>query len=183
MKNLKSLIYTILIIVIILGAVFLFTSKEGFEDGKISEVNDFQECFEAGYQIMESYPRQCHTPAGEVFVEEIDYSIKKDDLIKLAQPKPDQVIESPLRVRGEARGSWFFEGNFPVILTDWDGLIIAEGYATAQDSWMTEEYISFEADLSFEKPSYGENGFLILRKANPSGLAENDDALEIRVRF
>ena len=106
-----------------------------------------------------------------------------DNLIVLDEPKPNSVIFSPLKIRGKARGNWFFEASFPIVLTDWDGKIIAEYYATAKDDWMTTEFVPFEADLKFEKPSYGKNGFLILKKDNPSGLPENDNALEIPVFF
>jgi len=35
------------------------------------EVSNFKECEQAGYPVMESYPRQCRTPDGRLFVEEI----------------------------------------------------------------------------------------------------------------
>lgn len=109
------------------------------------------------------------------------------DLIKLEYPGIDELVSSPLVVKGEARGMWFFEGDFPVILTNWDGLIIAEGIAKAKTDWMTEEYVSFEAELKFEKPEFigdfSRRGSLILQKDNPSGLSENDDALEITIFF
>ena len=80
---------------------------------------------------------------------------------------------------------WFFEASFPVVLTNWDGLIIAEGIATAQGEWMTTEFVPFEATLKFivDKNAYSNRGFLILRKDNPSGLPEHDDALEIPIMF
>ena len=97
--------------------------------------------------------------------------------------KPGNIIKSPLTITGEARGYWYFEASFPVVLVDWDGKIIAEGIATAQDEWMTEDFVPFEATLEFTKPSYGENGALILQKDNPSDLPELDDALEIPIKF
>ncbi len=106
-----------------------------------------------------------------------------DEQIIVQNPQPDDVITSPLTISGEARGSWFFEGEFPVILTDWDGLIIAETQATADGEWMTEDFVSFSATLEFAAPEYGDNGSLILQKANPSGLPENDDAKEFMIRF
>lgn len=104
-------------------------------------------------------------------------------LINLESPRPEEKVGSSFEVRGRARGSWYFEGDFPVILTDWDGRIIAETYATAQGPWMTTDFVPFTAVLRFDKPDYGDYGFLILRKANPSGLPRHDDAVEIRVRF
>lgn len=105
------------------------------------------------------------------------------DLIVLESPRPGEQVESPLEVTGQARGSWYFEGDFPVVLTDWDGRIIAETYATAQGPWMTTDFVPFTATVAFDRPDYGDYGFLILRKDNPSDLPEHDDALEIRVRF
>ncbi|MDO8590715.1 MAG: Gmad2 immunoglobulin-like domain-containing protein, partial [bacterium] len=84
-----------------------------------------------------------------------------------------------------ARGNWFFEASFPVMLTDWDGRIIAQGIATAKSEWMTTEFVPFEATLNFtvDKNAYSNRGALILQKDNPSGLPEYDDALEIPVMF
>lgn len=105
------------------------------------------------------------------------------DIIKIFTPKKNQKISSPLVIEGEARGMWFFEASFPFVLTDWDGKIIAQHFAQAQGEWMTEDFVSFSAKLEFEKPAYGERGFLILKKDNPSGLQEHDDSIEIPVIF
>ena len=107
----------------------------------------------------------------------------KADLIRLTTPRPNQAITSPLTITGEARGTWYFEASFPVVLTDWDGRIIAQGIATAQGEWMTAEFVPFVAILAFtvDKSAYSNKGTLILRKDNPSGLPEHDDALEVPV--
>lgn len=105
------------------------------------------------------------------------------DLIRLASPTPYQVVESPLEVSGRARGVWFFEASFPLVLVDWDGRIIAEGYASAEGEWMTEEFVPFRGTIEFERPEYGERGTLILQKHNASDRPELDDALEVPVRF
>lgn len=115
-----------------------------------------------------------------------DLNTTFSDLIFLKTPLPGERIKSPLIIKGEARGFWYFEADFPVILTDWDGLIIAEGTAQAQgDYGMTEEFVPFEATLNFEKPDtkVSDRGALILKKDNPSGLPENDDTLEITVFY
>lgn len=109
--------------------------------------------------------------------------IYQNDLIKLASPAVAETISSPLIVSGQARGNWFFEASFPVILTDWDGKIIAQGIAQAQGDWMTTDFVPFKATLTFDTPSYGVRGSLILKKDNPSGLPQNDDALEIPVFY
>ncbi len=105
------------------------------------------------------------------------------DMVVVETPLPESRISSPLTIRGKARGNWFFEASFPVILTNWDGLIIAEGHAQADGEWMTTDFVPFTATLNFEKPNYGERGALILKKDNPSGLPEHDDAFEMTVFF
>jgi len=107
----------------------------------------------------------------------------KSDLIKVTSPHTGEAITTPLKIEGEARGYWFFEASFPVILTDWDGKIVAEGFVTAEEEWMTEEFVPFTGELEFIKPDFDSRGTLILKKHNASDIAELDDALEIPVTF
>lgn len=107
------------------------------------------------------------------------------DLIHVISPEPGAMITSPLTIRGEARGNWFFEASFPVVLVDWDGRIIMEHHAEAKSDWMTSNFVPFEAVLEFVSPdiTMSDRGALILRKDNPSGLPEHDAAIEIPIRF
>ncbi|MFA6365550.1 MAG: Gmad2 immunoglobulin-like domain-containing protein [Candidatus Paceibacterota bacterium] len=105
----------------------------------------------------------------------------RTDLIELTNPLPGQTISSPLTVTGRARGNWYFEASFPVMLTNWDGLIIAQAPAQAEGEWMTEEFVPFSVTLTFDENQLYERGSLILKKDNPSDLPEHDDALEIPV--
>lgn len=156
-----------------------------FDDSKVT---DFASCAAAGNAVLESYPRQCNAN-DKNFVENIGNELEKADLIRLAVPRPNQTITSPLSITGSARGPWFFEGSFSVVLTDWDGKIIAESLATADGEWMTEEFVPFVSLLEFVSPyqegseDFMRRGTIILKKDNPSGLPENDDALEIPVMF
>lgn len=104
------------------------------------------------------------------------------DLIRVSNPQPNQIIASPLTITGEARGQWYFEASFPVTLLDANGNVLAEHYATAQDEWMTENFVPFESVLVFPKPTT-EKGTLVLQKDNPSGLPEHDAEIRIPVRF
>jgi len=188
MKKYQLTILALLIVIFFLLA-YIFRNSTFDSPANISEspiasisVDSFSECVAAGNPVMESYPRQCRHK-GKLFVEEIGNELEKQNLIRLSTPRPNAIISSPLEIRGEARGTWFFEGDFPVSLTNWDGLIIAEGYATAQGEWMTEEFVPFEVILEFDQPELYPRGSLILQKDNPSGLPEHDDALEIPVWF
>ena len=145
-------------------------------------VATFEECVATGAPVMESYPRQCRS-GKQTFVEDVGNAPEKANLIRLTSPLPNQSVHSPLIITGEARGNWFFEASFPVVLTDWDGLIIAQGIAQAKGDWMTTEFVPFEATLTFtaDENAYSNRGTLILKKDNPSGLPEHDDALEIPV--
>lgn len=155
-----------------------------FSNPSIIEVIDFNSCVAAGNPVMESYPRQCRDPQSvDVFVEDVGNVLEVLDLIQLSTPLPGEEISSPLVIKGQARGTWFFEASFPIVLVNWDGLIIADGIATATDDWMTEEFVPFTATLEFIKPDYSNRGALILQKDNPSGLSENDNALEVPILF
>jgi hypothetical protein len=113
----------------------------------------------------------------------------KGDRITINTPAPGSVITAPITITGEARGPWYFEASFPVVLTNWDGLIIAETYASAEGEWMTEEFVPYRGELGFESPyqegdpDFMKRGTLILQKSNASDLPEHDDALEIPVQF
>ena len=176
----RTLLVVLLALIILgVGTWFVDSQKQG-----MLPATSFEECVEKGNAVMESYPRQCRD-GDKTWTEHIGNELEKMDLIRLENPRPNQSVSSPLVITGEARGYWFFEASFPVYLTDWDGLIIAQGIATAQGEWMTEEFVPFEATLTFTvaEEIYSRRGTLILQKDNPSGLPEHDDALEIPVNF
>lgn len=111
-----------------------------------------------------------------------DDGVAEHEMVQVRTPQPGQVVESPLRVEGEARGMWFFEASFPVTLLFEDGSVVAEHYALTADEWMTEEFVSFSSDITFSHPGEG-SGWLVLERANPSGLPAQDDELRVPVRF
>lgn len=104
----------------------------------------------------------------------------KDDLIRVSYPAVNQELKSPLTVTGEARGTWYFEAAFPIKLLDKNGNIIAQNQARAQSDWMTENFVPFSAEISFNV-SERQKGVLVLEKNNPSGLPKNADELRIPV--
>jgi hypothetical protein len=112
---------------------------------------------------------------------ELEVSFENEN-IKLEIPLPNALISSPLEVRGEARGTWYFEASFPIELLDGNGVRLASYYAQAEGEWMTVEFVPFNTILTFETPTTT-TGTLILHKDNPSGLPEFDDQIRIPVRF
>jgi len=176
-------IILIAILIIVLVSLFLWWDyKDSQESGPVITVADFDECAAQGYPVMESYPRQCRTPDGRIFVEDIGNELEKTDLIKVSKPRPNELVSSPLLIEGEARGYWFFEADFPVKILDGNGKELGTGIAKAQSEWMTEDFVPFELILLFDNSST-DRGDLILEKDNPSGLPENADELRIPVHF
>lgn len=115
---------------------------------------------------------------------EPSYTNTSEDEIRVSSPVVGQVITSPFTVTGEARGSWFFEATAPMVVVDWDGRIIGEGYVTAVGDWMTDEFVPFEGEVTFTPDiSVSSAGALILQKSNASDLPENDAAVEIAISF
>lgn len=94
----------------------------------------------------------------------------------------NQIINSPLKIEGRARGSWFFEAVFPVKLLDGGGKQIAEAQAQAVGDWMTEDFVSFNVSLDFAAPET-DSGGLLFQNDNPSGLPENSKEFRLPVRF
>ncbi len=136
----------------------------------------------AGVCILVKKPPCLFAPSGGEQTEETGNASEKSDLIVVDTPQPNETIESPLIIKGQARGYWFFEASFPVKLLDGKGDVIAAAVAQAKSDWMTEEFVPFEATLEFQNPAT-EKGTLVLEKDNPSGLPENSDELRITVVF
>ncbi len=186
-----KLIYVFLGIGILAGIIQMFVAPSISEapiPGEMKCPEIIKVCPDGSYAQRQgmSCGYECPPEVSEEVKSEIN---AKADLIKLRAPIPNEVIISPLHIAGSARGNWFFEGSFPVSLVNWDGLIIAEGIATAEGEWMTNEFVPFSATLEYTSPykegdqDFMKRGALILQKDNPSGLPEHDNALEIPVRF
>lgn len=184
MKTTNLILISIFLVFLFLLGIFFWGKKEGHYPLEPRVIESFEECATL-YPVLESYPRRCHTPEGEVFVEDIGNELEKADLIRVNSPRPNEIISSPLQITGEARGTWYFEADFPVRLYDSAGRALALGVATAQDDWMTTEFVPFELTLTFDRPETQE-GFLIFEKDDPVGLPESEgslDSLIVPVRF
>lgn len=115
-------------------------------------------------------------------LEQIEEQEAASNMIEVEQPLPDQNIRSPLTIRGEAKGYWYFEGTFVAKLYDASDNLLAEQPVEAQDHWTTEDFVPFEATIPFDAPD-DQRGRLVLERANPSGLPENDQSYAIPVNF
>lgn len=189
----NKIILGLLVVACIAAIGSRFAAAPGIDDSLLACSADAMECPDGSFvgRTGSACEFVCPEPVSiPVIPADIQAGIDaKADLIVLSTPSPLSVITSPLVLSGEARGIWFFEGSFPVVLTDWNGLIIAEGFVTTNGEWMTEDFVPYTGTLEFESPytaddpDFMKNGSLILQKDNPSGLSEFDDALELPVRF
>ena len=100
--------------------------------------------------------------------------------VTITSPQPNTTVGQRFEVKGEAPGNWFFEASFPVQIRDKDGNVIARTHASAQGEWMTTEQVKFTSTINIET-AYKGPATLILMRDNPSGLPENDDAVEIPI--
>ncbi len=115
-----------------------------------------------------------------IFPEQIEIEEKEE--INLTSPAPYQKVKMPLTIRGQARGTWFFEASFPLKLVDRAGNILVSSYAMTNQEWMTQDFVEFEAEISSNQ-TIGETAlhYLVLEKANPSSLPENADQLSVPI--
>lgn len=97
----------------------------------------------------------------------------------VTDPLPNGAVSQTFTVRGEARGSWFFEASFPLQVRDPDNNNVGGGIAMARDNWMTTEFVLFEGKVTVE--NYSGPARLVLLKDNPSGLPENEDSVEFPI--
>lgn len=171
------------VLVLILFAIIVVLAVVGYRNAQENvQVASFSECIAAGNPVMESYPRQCRTPEGVTFTENIGNELEKEDMIRIDTPRPNTTVQSPLQISGVARGNWYFEASFPVRIEDANGNVLGQVPAQAVGEWMTTEFVPFNTTLTFTQPTTA-TGTLILQKDNASGLPEHDDALIVPIVF
>lgn len=103
--------------------------------------------------------------------------------ITITAPTENALITAPLVIEGQARGTWFFEASFPIILLDENDNVLAQTTAQAQDDWMTEDFVPFTAQIDAFSPGESSTGILRFQKDNPSGLPENDASFDLPVQL
>jgi len=113
----------------------------------------------------------------------LDAPAEVTPIIEITAPKENALVTSPLRVSGTARGYWFFEATAPVDVYNEGATIIGQGYITATESWMTEDFVPFEGTITYETEliKTGEPITLVFNRANPSGIPDNAESVSVSV--
>ncbi len=173
----KKFIISILALAIVVGGFIFFYKKAG--SPIVLDVKSFEDCLDAGYPVLESFPRQCKTPDGRTFAEEvvppITYNNTSKEKIVVDMPTPGSVTGKEFEVRGKAAG-WYFEGSFPAKVLDKNGKVLWQGPAQAQGDWMTAEFVPFKFLVKVPENYIGP-ATLVLEKDNPSGEAKFDASI------
>jgi hypothetical protein len=173
------------LIVLIAILVVLVYGFFAFDVPYRKTIDDFATCAAAGRPIMESFPRQCNDGKGNTYTEETGVGTSTADKIFVAIPQPGAKISSPVKMSGQARGTWFFEAAFPVKVISTDGTVLGQGHATAKasdGSWMTTGFVPWTATVTFDR-GVSLSGSVRLEKDNPSGDVSRDEYMDIPVVF
>ncbi len=173
----KKVIIIILVTVALIWGFIIINKKAG--SPVLSDIKTFEDCESAGFAVMESYPRQCRTPDGRLFAEEITppitYKNASAEKIVVDTPFPGSVTGKEFVITGKAAG-WYFEGSFPATVLDKDGKILWQGPAQAQGDWMTAEFVPFKVTAKVPETYIGP-ATLLLEKDNPSGEPQFDASM------
>jgi hypothetical protein len=132
--------------------------------------------------VMLSSPAPDNDPLPIVEESAIQYENASEDDLVLQAPTEGSIVESPVSLTGEARGTWYFEAIAGVKITDANAAVLGEGIVTAQSDWMTTDFVSFDGAVSFTPPATP-TGFIVFEKENPSGLPANDASISIPITF
>ncbi|MFH1030692.1 MAG: GerMN domain-containing protein [bacterium] len=177
----KSILTILIIIAVIAGVISLRFLLGGSEDEWVCENGEWVKHGEPSEDGCWDQEEE-GLDGKQIEDSETGRESDKSNLIRVEIPKPDDIIFSPLTVKGEARGNWFFEGSFPVKLYNENNNLLSVSIAQAKGEWMTENLVPFEAEIVFDNPGQGK-GTLVFEKDNPSDMPELDDELRIPVFF
>lgn len=133
-----------------------------------------------------------HSPAGPAPVTDVKAATSTNDVkvvsnkplsskVTVSSPGPGGTVDKAFTVTGKAPGPWFFEAQFPLQVRDSDDNVIGHGTATTSGDWQSDAIIPFSASVTIDEPTYKGTARLILMRDNPSGLPENDDAIEFPI--
>ena len=99
----------------------------------------------------------------------------------MESPKSGSTVNSPLMVRGQAPGGWFFESSLPIKLVDNQGRTIAQAAGLANGNSLTDKLVPFSTLLEFETTAT--SGYLIISNDNPSGISDYSKSVSFPILF
>lgn len=132
-----------LLVVLILIAVLFGVFNER-SDNSYSEIDSFEECVEAGYPVMESFPDRCMTPDGKSFIKEYPEEVLDD-----INPQDSEIGNREERYPGAYDGC---------VITGCSGQICAGEEVASTCEWL-EAYACYQDFGVCEEQRVGECGW------------------------
>lgn len=179
MKKLLIVLLIVVLIVCITGAVVFSPLTK---PKKPADIQSFEDCEAAGFLVVDTKPRECHTKAGQVFIEEYNQKLLEEYLV-VTEPKVHSVVSSPFKIEGKAKGNWYYNDQLLVKLIDENQKVIMVKTVKALDKTKdTSAFVPFVAAIDFQKPETAK-GTLIIEKTNPANQEGPTNQLIIPVKF
>jgi hypothetical protein len=193
MKNVKTGLLLLVIIVLIGLAYTVYSPTEDVQSNPEESVDISDEAVMCTAGAMEcpdgTFVGRTGPNCEFVCPEVEDLEVTEELDIEIDGLTAGDVISSPLALSGEARGTWYFEASAPVEILDWQGMVIAQSFVTAQGDWMTTDFVPFIGTINFTSPySPGDpvawkQGSIVFKKDNPSGEPQNDAQVIVPIQF
>ena len=176
-------ILLVLLVVVGVGAgIYFFFPNPLKQTSKPTDIKTFEDCQAAGFLVVETKPRECHTKKDQVFVEVYNGALL-EDVIEVTEPKPNQIVTSPFKLEGKAVGGWYFDEKLSARIEDDNGNVIVTKELKALSSTKTSSLVPFVAALSFKDEKIETaQGKLIIEKNNTEYKGEGTP-LVIPVKF
>lgn len=108
------------------------------------------------------------------------YANASGDTIMIDSPVANASVGKTFAVSGKARGPWYFEASFPVVVTDANGAVLVQVPAHANGDWMTNEFVPFSVNITITN-GYTGPATITLKKDNPSGEPQNEASVSYPV--
>lgn len=168
MKVVAILLVLLVVIGIGAGVYFFFPNPLKQQQMKPTDIKTFEDCQAAGFLVVETKPRECHTKSDQVFVEVYNGALL-EKVIVVTEPKPNQLVTSPFKLDGKAVGGWYFDEKLNARLEDDNGNVIMTKELKALSTTKTNAFVPFVAAITFKEEAITtEQGKLIIEKTNPT---------------
>ncbi len=173
----------ILLIVLVIIAAGLFAYSWYVKSKVPKNILSFKDCADAGNLVVETNPRECHTKAGTLYIEE-DNHVALKDYIEVTDPKPYAVVSSPFKVEGKAKASWYGNNRLTIKLVDKDlNIIVEKSVFALTDMPKKDTFVPFVAAIDFKVPAGLVRGQLLIEKVNIADIPGKNGPLVIPIRF
>jgi len=134
MKNTVSIISIIILSVLLVGIAYISQNEN----------------LCCKYEICKQLTTICEKDAQEE-IENIGGEVlsEKGQTLYLDNIKSGDTVQMGYKMKGQAPGSWYFEGSFPVRVLNIQGEVVSSLVASTSDDWMTENSVPFSVVIDF----------------------------------